>query len=164
MKNILLPTDFSENSWNALAYAVKFFEEEPCNFYLLHVNRLRTTIVNDSPFIATQNVIEDVMIKPIKLQLHKLVKRISVELSPSNTQRFYTLYDHNFFIESIRKHVEEKNIDVIVMGTKGASGLKKIIIGSNTANVITKVQCTTLVIPENAEFTQISHLLTILGC
>ena len=37
MMNILLPTDFSENSRNAAAYALQFFKDTPCNFYLLHV-------------------------------------------------------------------------------------------------------------------------------
>ena len=36
MKNILLPTDFSDNSWNAIEYALKLFKDEPCKFYLLH--------------------------------------------------------------------------------------------------------------------------------
>lgn len=158
MKNILLPTDFSENSWNAIKYAINFFEYEPCNFYLLHVNRLSATLVNDSPYIATEDVIEDFYIKPIKLKLRKVLKRIAENFTINKSHRFYTLTDYNFFIESIRKHVDEKNIDAIVIGTKGASGLKKIIIGSNTANVITKVKCTTLAIPEAAEFTKLKEI------
>jgi len=47
---------------------------------------------------------------------------------------------------------------MIVMGTKGASGLKKYIIGSNTGDVITKVSCTTLVVPENAKFNSIKEI------
>ena len=41
MKNVLLPTDFSENSWNAIKYAIHFLENIECHFYLLHVNRIR---------------------------------------------------------------------------------------------------------------------------
>ncbi len=36
MKNILLPTDFSRNAWNAIAYALHFLKDEPCIFYLLN--------------------------------------------------------------------------------------------------------------------------------
>ena len=36
MKNILLPTDFSDNSWNAIQYAVELFKDEKCNFFLLN--------------------------------------------------------------------------------------------------------------------------------
>ncbi|PQV50450.1 nucleotide-binding universal stress UspA family protein [Jejuia pallidilutea] len=151
MKNILIPTDFSENSWNAIEYALNFFEQHSCNFYLLHVNTISSLITNDVGYAPTQDIIEETLVKPSKVQLKKVLKRISTLPLKAN-HRFFTLTDYNFFIESIRKHVGEKNIDLIVIGTKGATGLKKLIIGSNAASVITRVQCTTLVVPENATF------------
>jgi len=39
MKSILLPTDFSENSKNAIEYAMRLFENEQCTFYVLHVQK-----------------------------------------------------------------------------------------------------------------------------
>jgi nucleotide-binding universal stress UspA family protein len=158
MKNILLPTDFSENSWNAINYAINFFEKEPCNFYLLHVNRVSDNLIDGSPYIATDQVVEDVYTKPSKQRLRKILKRIITDFSPNKNHRFYILSDFNFFIESIRKHVEERKIDCIVMGTKGASGLKKMIIGSNTGDVIKKVKCTTLAVPESAEFVKLKEI------
>ena len=152
MKNILLPTDFSENSWNAIKYAIRFFENLKCNFYVLHVSRLNNLVANDTPLIVNQDVIEDLYIKPTKQKLRNVLKRIS-KLSPNHEHhKFYTLTDYRFFIESIRKTVDEKRIDFIVMGTKGATGLEQIILGTNTADIITKVKCNTLAIPENAKF------------
>jgi nucleotide-binding universal stress UspA family protein len=151
MKNILLPTDFSEISWNAIKYALSFFKNDTCNFYLLHVNRLSTLDVADSPYLPTGLTVETIYFKPSKRKLKVLLKRIAIEVDFNINHKFYTLTDHNFIIESIRKHVKEKNIDMIVMGTKGASGLKEYIVGSNTGDVITKVKCTTLVIPEKAK-------------
>ena len=152
MKNILLPTDFSENSWNAIKYAILFFESVECNFYLLHVNRLDNFAVNDSSLMLNQEVLEEVYTKPTKQKLREILKRIS-KLTPNHKKHnFYTLTDFGFFIESIRKTVDEKQIDFIVMGTKGASGLEQIILGTNTADVITKVKCNMLAIPENAKF------------
>ncbi len=154
MKNILLPTDFSENSWNAIKYAVRFFENIECNFYVLHVNRLNNLVANDTPLILNGDVIEDIYIKPTKQKLRKILKRISKLLPRHKNNKFFTLTDYRFFIESIRKNVDEKRIDYIVMGTKGATGLEKIILGTNTADIITKVKCNTLVVPENAEFVE----------
>ena len=73
MKNILLPTDFSENSWNAIKYAIHFFEKETCNFYLLYVNRLNNALINDSPYIASGDVLEDVYTTSAKLELNKIL-------------------------------------------------------------------------------------------
>ena len=151
MKNILIPTDFSENSWNAIEYALHFFDKSSCNFYLLHVNTIDVLVGAETSYISTQEVIEEAFTQPSKRQLRQILKRIN-SLSLKVKHRFFTLTDYNFLIDSIRKHVEEKNIDFIVMGTKGASGLKKLVIGSNTGNVITKVKCTTMVVPENAKY------------
>ena len=49
-KNILIPTDFSENAWNALSYALNLFKDEKCTFYLLNAYQkyqLTTDILMD---------------------------------------------------------------------------------------------------------------------
>ena len=158
MKNILLPTDFSENSWNAIAYALKFFEKTNCSFYLLHVNALSNIAANDSPYITDKNFVENAFTKPAKKQLGVLLERISAEFPERTNHHFFTLTDYNFFVDSVRSHVLEKKIDMIVMGTKGASGLKKVIVGSNAADVIKKVKCPTLVVPEDAEFVDLDEI------
>ena len=154
MKNILLPTDFSKNSWNAIKYAIRFFENIDCNFYLLHVNRLTNLSANDTPLILDRDVIDKLYTMPAKQKLRDILKQISKLSLNHKNHKFYSLTDYGFFIESIRKNVDEKEIDYIVMGTKGASGLEKIILGTNTADVITKVKCNMLAVPENAEFVE----------
>lgn len=158
MKNILLPTDFSENSWNAISYALKFFENSTCTFYLLHVSTMSYVNATDLPYIQTKDFVANTFTKPAKKQLKALLNRIS-QSNPENEQHhFCTLTDYNFFIESIRGQVLEKRIDMIVMGTKGATGLKKIIIGSNAADVIKKVKCNTLVVPEHAKYSNLDAI------
>ncbi|WP_299124343.1 universal stress protein [uncultured Winogradskyella sp.] len=152
MKNILLPTDFSENSWNAIKYAIHFFGKIECNFYLLHVCRFDNLAVADSSLTLNQEVIDNIYTKPTKQKLRSTLKQILKLIPNHKNHKFYTLTDYGFFIESIRKNVEEKHIDCIVMGTKGASGLERIILGTNTADVITKVKCNVFAIPENAEY------------
>ena len=158
MKNILLPTDFSDNSWNAIEYALNFYKDSVCNFYVLHVNRLSTLATDNYLYDNDQDVLVDVNVEQTKKQLKALLKKITTKFGVHKSHKFYTLTDSNFFIESIRKHIEEKKVDVIVMGTKGASGLSKFIIGSNTGDVITQVKCTTLVVPENAKFNKIEEV------
>ena len=158
MKNILLPTDFSENSWNAINYAIQLFEKETCNFYVLHVHKVTDNFMDGAPFLADEEVLEAVYTKPAKQKLRQVMKRIAVHFPHNKNHHFYTLYDYNFFTDSIRKHVEDKRIDLIVMGTKGTSGIKEIIIGSNAGDVITKVKCDTLVVPEQAEFKPLKEI------
>ncbi|MCL7752433.1 universal stress protein [Polaribacter sp. Z022] len=158
MKTILLPTDFSDNSWNAIVYALNFYKDSECNFYLLHVNELNNDVTDDYLHSSSQNLVADNTIEQAKTQLKLVLKKILEKFSNNTKHQFYTLTDTNFFLESIRQHIEEKKVDVIVMGTKGASGLDKFIIGANTGDVITKVKCTTLVVPENAKFNRIDEV------
>jgi nucleotide-binding universal stress UspA family protein len=149
MKNILLPTDFSKNSWNAIQYALAFFEKSSCNFYLLHVTSISNYAGGESPIIPTGATIEKTLLKQAKLKLQKLLKTIKT-LEVSINHNFITLSSYDYFIDAVRNHINEKNIDLVVMGTKGATGLKKAIIGSNTGDLITKVKCPVLVVPEKA--------------
>ncbi|WP_308992871.1 universal stress protein [Mariniflexile litorale] len=158
MMNILLPTDFSNNSWNAILYATRFFEKTPCNFYLLNVTRMENLVVGADTYIPTHEIIESIYIKPSKKKLRELLKKISHNINDNEKHKFYTLSDYNFFLESIRKHIDEKNMDMIIMGTKGASGLEEYIVGSNAGDVITKVKCTTLIVPEHAKYSEIKEV------
>ena len=157
MKTILLPTDFSDNSWNAIEYALNFYKDSMCNFYLLHVNRLSAVVAEDFNYTNTQETLVDVNVENAKKQLKVLQQKIAKRFN-NTKHKFYTLTDTNFLIESIRQCIEEKKVDVIVMGTKGASGFAAFITGSNTGDVITKVKCTTLVVPENARFNKIEEI------
>lgn len=144
--NVLIPTDFSENSWNAIQYAISFLKNRKCTFYLLHVNEINSFQPSDkSLFRESRN------------QLQALIHKIE-STSLNKNHNFFALSALGTIIDAIRTEVENKHIDLIVMGTKGASGIKKIAVGSNTTDVISKVKCNTLVIPEDARFTDINNL------
>lgn len=157
MKNILIPTDFSKNSWNAIEYALHFFSRGSCNFYLLHVDTSDNLASLKTSNNSFEGGISAVHTKQSKKLLQDTLKRIA-SLDLGGNHRFFSLTDNDNIIDSIRKHVSEKKIDFIVMGTKGASGLKKLVIGSNTGNVITKVKCTTLIVPENAKYVPLKEI------
>ncbi|SMG18539.1 universal stress protein [Arenibacter troitsensis] len=146
MKNILFPTDFSENSWNAIAYALKLFKDAPCNFYVLHVDPLSRSGVESNSFVMPS--------KRLNTDPRNHLADIFGRIKTSTTNKehhFIALHEFGNLIDIIRKTVSDKKINLIVMGTKGASGIKETILGSNTGNVMTKVPCNLLMIPEKAE-------------
>lgn len=153
MKNILVPTDFSENAWNALKYAQQLFKQTKCNFYLLHVSDYINYPIQTASFDSYEELQTEEVTIPSKKQLNDLLKLVETSFTNKN-HRFFGLHEHGFFLESIKKNIEEKKIELIVMGTKGASGMRKRIIGSNTGEVITKVQCNTLIIPKGIQFSE----------
>jgi len=151
MKNILIPTDFSENSWNAIKYGLAHFKDTACNFYLLHVTNYSYIVQGDTPIPSADIEIENSFTEKAKSDLNELLLKVK-NIGTSENHNFFTLTSYNYFIISVKKHIKEKSIDLVIMGTKGASGLKEVMIGSNTGDLITQVKCPVLVVPENAVF------------
>ncbi|MDP2688122.1 MAG: universal stress protein [Aequorivita sp.] len=165
--NILIPTDFSENSHNALRYAMDYFADIPVNFYILHNSPKNTLIKEEEPeaagfFEFPNNTL------PVQNPMEMLQEEIKTcnLLAKNPKHLFYPLHENVVLVEAIRKHVEENEIDYILMGTKGASKTNRNEIGSNTSEVITKVQCPVFVIPENAVFNKMKNIafLTDYNC
>ncbi len=151
MRRILLPTDFSLNSWNALKYCLEFFKNDKCTFYLLHVNPIPPYSGAGSSVRTSTTILRESMLKESKAQLRVLQEQIK-EYSDNKNHMFITIALYDYFVESVKREVQDKKIDLIVMGTKGASGLKRVTVGSNTGDVITKVKCPLMAVPENASY------------
>ncbi|MEM7381247.1 MAG: universal stress protein [Bacteroidota bacterium] len=153
MKNILIPTDFSENAWNALQYIQKLYSKVNCNFYLLHVSDFIDYTTAPVYKDKQEAQLSEKATIPSKRQLNELLKLVETSFS-NNKHSYYGIHDNGFFIDSVKRHIAEKKIDLIVMGTKGATGMRQRIIGSNAGDVITKVPCNAMIIPKGVGFVQ----------
>ncbi len=150
MKRILLPTDFSSISLNAIRYALSLYEESKCEFYLLNVYRVpymtnEELMENDAQQLA---ILETEMYESSRKNLKALVSGFN----ENDNHVYHTISDYNFFIDSVKQSVLEKEIDLVIMGTKGATGAKEIFIGSNTGDVLMKTDCNMIAIPENSTY------------
>jgi nucleotide-binding universal stress UspA family protein len=157
MKNILLLTDFSENSINAIHYALRLFSGRSHNFFVLHVKVSNTYLSDDLVAMGNKSIYDSLVKKP-KSRLKKLVAGFE-ETYGKEDFRFEMLIDHDVFTDAVKQVIASKAIDLIVMGTNGATGAKEVLFGSNTINVIRKVYCPTLVIPERFEYTSPDEVL-----
>jgi nucleotide-binding universal stress UspA family protein len=158
MRKILIPTDFSENANNAIEFAVNLFKYDVSEFYIMHVyqddiyaNELALTKAN-------LNKAKAVAKKNSENALDKIVKNITA-FSPNPRHTLHTISANNLLIEEADDIVDEQNIDLIIMGTKGKTNNKKITFGSNTLQVLKYVQCPVLAIPENYKYTQPKNIL-----
>lgn len=154
MKHILIPTDFSEYSWNALKYSISFFKEIETTFYLLHVSPL---LIDDEDLIDNPNASSESE-NLIQEKLNTLIKKTE-EFSSTGKHHFEALHDHLQFVNSIRNQVTNNGIDMIVMGTKGNTGYKETKLGSYTEDVITRVKCNALIIPEKTKFKKLKEIV-----
>lgn len=157
MKNILLLTDFSSNSIDAINYALKLFSGNQCNFFVLHVELSNTYISDDLMATGNQSIYSALVKKP-KTELNHLVEELKNQTNEED-YHFEMIMDYDVFIDAIKQVIEKKHIDLIVMGTNGVTGAKEIVFGSNTINVIRKVNCSTLVVPEGVKYKSPKQIL-----
>lgn len=155
MKSILLPTDFSKNSENAINYAMALFKDVDCNFYLLNVQKASSFITDDMMVMSASATIYQTIIDVSKKSLANLITKIETK-HKNEKHNFHSVVDYDNFIDSINQLTINKNIDLIIMGTKGASGLEKVIFGSNTVHVMQRCVAPVLVIPDGCLFTNLN--------
>lgn len=154
MKKILLPTDFSPNSLNAINYALNLFRDEKCIFYLLNVFRVPYVASQDLAYSNTEFLVN--IEAELKVNSEKELKNLVKDLKSRGNKDYTFEYisDYSFLSDSVKRIVEEKDIDLIVMGTKGATGAKEIFMGSNTGDIIMRVDRNVLAVPEKVIFDQ----------
>ena len=150
-KRILVPTDFSENAWNALNYASELYKTESVDFFILNAFKVESYDI-ESIFVAKRGDEEyDKALELSEKKLEKLLKRIELK----NTYPNHTYFSMSIFytpLEAIKEAVELKDIDLVVMGSKGTTDSKSVIYGSNTIDAMEKVRnCPVLVIPNGTK-------------
>lgn len=151
MKRILLPTDFSNNSWSAIKYALQLFKNETCTFYLLNTYTPAIYHVEYVLIEPAQFGIYDAVKENSLRQLDEFENRIKKEFNnPKHSVE--TIAAFNTLVSEIKEVVEKNKIDYVVMGTKGATGAKEILFGTNTVHVFKNVKCPVLAIPDGFDF------------
>jgi nucleotide-binding universal stress UspA family protein len=149
MKKILVPTDFSNNAEKALEYALHLAVHFNSEVLILHSWELPHQ--KSSMFANIQHLIRD----KAEENLNELKLIIQDRFPEMKIQVKAGMGETSAMIKSVAKST---GADLIIMGTKGASGIKKIFMGSNTADVIDDAPCPVFVVPEDAEYRNIRNI------
>ena len=145
--NILVPTDFSNNAWSATFYALNLYAEHECTFHFL--NSLSLSHADSRTYITTRYV--DVLTETSKRELNELKARVTKLNNPKHV--FEVISTSEDITPAVQRAVKRHNIDLVVAGTKGASGVNKFFMGSNTVNLIQNLEtCPMLAVPDEHEF------------
>jgi nucleotide-binding universal stress UspA family protein len=132
MNNIIIPVDFSDTAKNALLYAAEIAKRASGKLIILHIPKSGD---DEQNILTALNNLASELKSTMQEEIHCQVR-----------------IGQNDLVEELKKIIEEENIDLIVMGTNGASGLKKMFIGSNTVKVIEKIKMPLLVLPGSAKY------------
>lgn len=151
-KRVLLPTDYSKNALSAIKYAQKLFKDIQCDFYLLNA------------YDVSGYTVESMMVPEPGEHFYEAAKRhseermerlmVMLDLQPENqNHRFHTICVFNDLVEAVKNLIAKKDIDIIVMGTKGITSSRSRIFGTRTVRVMEQVRnCPVIVVPEQQNF------------
>jgi len=142
LRRILVPTDFSKHSENALAYAAAFAEKLDAELYLLHV-------VQDLALFVPEAVTVAPPVTPPVEQLTAAVREALDRVIDSHQLRRFTVHaevrEGSPFYEIVR-FAKEQEIDLVIMGTHGRTGLIHVLLGSVAEKVVRKSPCPVLTV------------------
>jgi nucleotide-binding universal stress UspA family protein len=147
MKTILVPTDFSKCANNAMMYALEVAKRLEAKILVLYVvypsegvdNNMYDAFMIDD-YVAQRKKAMDAWVKKFKRSEH--VKNVPIE----------TECRVGFPVSVISHTAAQLNVDLIIMGTTGAAGLKGVLLGSTAGGVLTTSHRPVLVVPRNASF------------
>ena len=147
MKNILVPTDFSETANRAAEIAISIAEQFGAEIHFLHL--LITPVLwvkldkeKEERFPETLKEIGHA-----KIELHKLVKK--AEDKGLKAEQFLVF---DVGREEILNHIPFHHHDFVVMGSRGASGAKELFVGSNAQKILRDATVPVLIIKENSKW------------
>ncbi len=159
MKNILLPTDFSRDAWNAIFMAVKLYADLECKFYVLHTYEPKKENIAGFKSSTRAGVVYQSLSGASTAQLAEIMDYLAKNHKNSK-HSFEKLSVAGGLVETIRNLIPKHDIDTIVMGTKGSTGAKEIFMGSNAVKVLKRIKnCAIVVVPESYDFQKFESLV-----
>ncbi|TBN04343.1 universal stress protein [Hyunsoonleella flava] len=151
-RKILLPTDFSKNAWQAISYALKIYKNETCDFYILNVFSGASNLMENLMFMEPESELYETAKLESENGLAKILDKLTLKDYHKSKHHFKPVSIHNTVVEAIKTTVDEKDIDMIVMGTKGKTRSRAKVFGSIAVEVMEKIRnCPVIVVPELAE-------------
>lgn len=151
-KKILLPTDFSKSSWDAIQYAIKLYEKRDCDFYILNTYAKEAHGLGNYVLLDPDDAFNKMSENRSKAGLGDILNQLCT-VDKNLNHRFHVISRSTLFLNAVKDVVDNLQIDLIVMGAKGITNERQAKYGKNTLAVIQSIRkCPVLVVPKNVTF------------
>jgi nucleotide-binding universal stress UspA family protein len=155
MKKILSPCDFSDQAVQAFRLALDLAAIEKGEIHLVHVIEL--PVMHDTVLMPTLSF-EENLLKELKSVAETQFEKITSQYGGGGT-KIKTVVLYGATSISILDYVTENNIDLVVMGSKGATGVKELVIGSNAEKIVRRSAVPVLVVKKHIELSSIKNIV-----
>lgn len=145
MKKILVPCDFSRPAEEAFRFAVNIAHKNKSEIHLLNVvdSSFANAGSSELSHIAGFN---GIFIQKLEQQLHGKFQELKTKYAGEDIPVSFTM-EVGSLAQNIDHYIAEKKIELVVMGTNGASGLKELFVGSNTEKIVRHSRVPVVAVP-----------------
>jgi len=160
INQILAPVNFDEVSMNALNYALDVAHSFKAKIVLLHAFSPEAQMVPTNQFVPGASLQPDPVNNQFPLNeitKQKLEKLVN-EIEGFSNIDYELLHLPGIITETIKEVTAQRDIDLTVIGTKGASGLKEIFVGTTADRITRKVDTPIMVVPQSADYQPLSEI------
>lgn len=158
MQNILVATDFSENSNRTLRYALELSAKNNFNVFLFHDPKV--TLSSRTPANLMTELLEGYQAEYAQ-KMREQVKEIAAKIglkSPGGITYIVALEQGSTF-QKINAAVSKHKIDLIFTGTRGNGGIKRFFLGSTSLELMQSANCPVFAVPEKGEYVKIEEIV-----
>ncbi len=156
MKKILVPVDFSDASEKSLEFTLQLFQEVPIEVVLFHIVTMPATVGAEYTLVNA-HLIQELLTEMIDNAETKL-EQLSTKYARNNV-KYTRRVENGNLTQWFKYEIEKIKPYMIVMGTTGATGLKEILIGSNTERAIRFAKCPVIAVPADSEISHIKNIV-----
>lgn len=154
MSKILVPCDFSGQAMDAFRFAIELAQPEADEIELLHVIEL--PVLNDTTLMPTLSFEAEYMKDAAELarkNFQRMIKPVKKKIGLSWS------VEYGNPASTILFQVKRKKSNLVVMGTKGASGLKEYFVGSNTEKIVRLCPVPVVAVPAGVSIASLKNLV-----
>lgn len=155
MKKILVPCDFSEQAVNAFRFAADVAAQSKGEVHLVHVIEL--PVMHDSVLMPVMSF-EEALLKELREKAEKEFNKLKNKFGAAGVNIISSVI-FGGTSRMITDYITDQSIDLVVMGTKGASGVKEILIGSNAEKVVRKSPVPVIAIKKYVKASTIKNIV-----
>lgn len=154
MKKIIVPCDFSEQAINAFRLALDITQQSRGEVHLINVVEL--PVMHDTvlmPVLAFEETLLQELQEKTEKQFEKIIKKYASD------QKVVSKVLFGATSRMILDYISEATADLVVMGTRGASGLKELVIGSNAEKIVRRSPVPVIVVRKAVKLSSIKNIV-----